>query len=149
MTETSSTLLTRFVLNAFEVSKGNRPVSTILLLSGNIARNSPAARYLTNRGVIPKDFNSYGSRRGHDVVMKNGTFANIRLVNKLVSKPGPRTVHFPSGEELDIPDAADKYIAERVPTIILTGKEYGSGSSRDWAAKGPLLLVRDKFSTFF
>ncbi|OQV16195.1 Cytoplasmic aconitate hydratase [Hypsibius exemplaris] len=108
--------------------------------AGNIARNSPAARYLTDRGVAPKDYNSYGSRRGHDVVMKCGTFANIRLVNKLVSKPGPRTVHFPTGEELDIPDVADRYIAAGVPTIILTGKEYGSGSSRDWAAKGPLLL---------
>ncbi|GAV01463.1 hypothetical protein RvY_12172 [Ramazzottius varieornatus] len=108
--------------------------------AGNIARNSPAARYLTERGVAPKDFNSYGSRRGHDEVMKRGTFANIRLVNKLLTKPGPRTMHFPSGQEMDVPDAADKYIQQGIPLIILTGKEYGSGSSRDWAAKGPLLL---------
>lgn len=111
--------------------------------AGNIARNSPAARYLTERGVAPKDFNSYGSRRGHDEIMQRGTFANIRLVNKLISKPGPRTLHIPSGEEFDIPDVAEKYKADGVPTIILTGKEYGSGSSRDWAAKGPLLLVSE------
>ncbi|XP_055355890.1 cytoplasmic aconitate hydratase-like [Paramacrobiotus metropolitanus] len=108
--------------------------------AGNIARTSPAARYLVERGIAPKDFNSYGSRRGHDAVMKRGTFANIRLVNKLVSKPGPQTVHIPSGDVMDIPDAADRYMAEGTPLIILTGKEYGSGSSRDWAAKGPLLL---------
>lgn len=108
--------------------------------AGSIARNSPAARYLASRGLTPRDFNSYGSRRGNDAIMARGTFANIRLVNKLASVTGPRTKHIPSGEEMDIFDCADRYRAEGVPLIAIVGKEYGSGSSRDWAAKGPYLL---------
>lgn len=108
--------------------------------AGNIARNSPAAKYLTARGVGPKDFNSYGARRGNDEIMVRGTFANIRLVNTLINHPGAQTKHIPSGEELDIFDASARYQHDGVPLIILAGKEYGSGSSRDWAAKGPFLL---------
>lgn len=108
--------------------------------AGSIARNSPAARFLGTRGLTPRDFNSYGSRRGNDAIMARGTFANIRLVNKLASVSGPRTRHIPSGEELDIFDAAERYRTEGVPLIAIVGKEYGSGSSRDWAAKGPYLL---------
>jgi len=107
--------------------------------AGNIAKTSAAAKFLSDNGVAPADFNSYGSRRGNDLVMARGTFANIRLVNKLVEKPGPNTKHIPSGETMAIYDAAAKYISEGKQTIILAGKEYGSGSSRDWAAKGPYL----------
>ncbi|XP_055909019.1 cytoplasmic aconitate hydratase-like [Eupeodes corollae] len=108
--------------------------------AGSIARNSPAARYLSERGLTPRDFNSYGSRRGNDAIMARGTFANIRLVNKLVSKTGPRTLHIPSHEEMDVFDCAERYKEEGTPLIAVVGKEYGSGSSRDWAAKGPFLL---------
>jgi aconitate hydratase len=110
--------------------------------AGNISKNSPAGRFLVAKGVDQKDFNSYGSRRGNDLVMARGTFANIRIVNKLIGggKIGPQTVHVPSGEVLDIYDAAEKYMHANQKTIILAGKEYGSGSSRDWAAKGPKLL---------
>ncbi|XP_047365951.1 cytoplasmic aconitate hydratase-like isoform X1 [Vespa velutina] len=108
--------------------------------AGSIARNSPAARYLSSRGLTPKEFNSYGSRRGNDSVMMRGTFANIRLLNKFIGKPGPRTIYIPTNEEMDIFDAAEKYKKDKTPLICLVGKEYGSGSSRDWAAKGPYLL---------
>ncbi|KAG6929721.1 aconitase 1 [Chelydra serpentina] len=108
--------------------------------AGNIARNSPAARYLTGRSLTPREFNSYGSRRGNDAVMVRGTFANIRLSNKFLNKQAPQTIHFPSGETLDVFDAAERYKQAGQPLIVLTGKEYGSGSSRDWAAKGPFLL---------
>ncbi|XP_029770205.1 cytoplasmic aconitate hydratase [Terrapene carolina triunguis] len=108
--------------------------------AGNIARNSPAARYLTSRSLTPREFNSYGSRRGNDAVMVRGTFANIRLSNKFINKQAPQTIHFPSGETLDVFDAAERYKQAGHPLIVLTGKEYGSGSSRDWAAKGPFLL---------
>ncbi|XP_016924916.4 cytoplasmic aconitate hydratase [Drosophila suzukii] len=108
--------------------------------AGSIARRSPAARYLSERGLTPRDFNSYGSRRGNDAVMARGTFANIRLVNKLASKTGPNTLHVPSGEEMDIFDAAERYAGEETPLVLVVGKDYGSGSSRDWAAKGPFLL---------
>lgn len=108
--------------------------------AGNIARNSPAARYLTSRGLTPRDFNSYGSRRGNDAVMARGTFANIRLLNKFLNKQAPQTIHLPSGETLDVFDASERYQQEGQPLIVLAGKEYGSGSSRDWAAKGPFLL---------
>ena len=108
--------------------------------AGSIARNSPAARYLASRGLTPKHFNSYGSRRGNDAVMARGTFANIRLLNKFIGKPGPRTIHIPTKEEMDVYDAAEKYGKDQTPLILLVGKEYGSGSSRDWAAKGPYLL---------
>uniref|UniRef100_A0ABI7X6T6 Iron-responsive element-binding protein 1 n=1 Tax=Felis catus TaxID=9685 RepID=A0ABI7X6T6_FELCA len=108
--------------------------------AGNIARNSPAARYLTNRGLTPREFNSYGSRRGNDAIMARGTFANIRLLNKFLNKQAPQTIHLPSGEILDVFDAAEQYQQAGLPLIVLAGKEYGSGSSRDWAAKGPFLL---------
>jgi aconitate hydratase len=107
--------------------------------AGSIARNSPAARYLASRNLTPKDFNSYGSRRGNDAIMARGTFANIRLVNKLVQNPGPRTLHIPSGEEMDVYDCAERYREEGTPLIAIVGKDYGCGSSRDWAAKGPYL----------
>lgn len=107
--------------------------------AGNIARNSPAARFLTNRGLTPREFNSYGSRRGNDAIMARGTFANIRLFNKFINKQSPLTIHFPSNETLDIFDAAERYLEAGNNLILLTGKEYGSGSSRDWAAKGPFL----------
>ncbi|KAL8563889.1 Aconitate hydratase mitochondrial [Nucella lapillus] len=108
--------------------------------AGSIARNSAAARYLSRHGLVPREFNSYGSRRGHDEVMACGTFANIRLVNKFLSKPGPRTLHIPSGQEMDVYDVAMRYKEEGRSVIILAGKDYGSGSSRDWAAKGPWIL---------
>ncbi|XP_065884504.1 cytoplasmic aconitate hydratase-like isoform X2 [Dysidea avara] len=108
--------------------------------AGSIARNSPAARYLGARGLTPREFNSYGSRRGNDAVMARGTFANIRLVNKFIGKAGPKTIHIPSGETMDVFDAAERYKQEGRQLIILAGKDYGSGSSRDWAAKGPWML---------
>ena len=109
--------------------------------AGNISKMSPGGRFLMSKKVDAKDFNSYGARRGNDLVMARGTFANIRIVNKLMGgKIGPQTVHVPSGEVLDTFDAAQRYIAAGQQTIILAGKEYGSGSSRDWAAKGPKLL---------
>lgn len=108
--------------------------------AGNIATNSPAGLFLQERGVQPKDFNQYGTRRGNDLVMARGTFANIRLKNLMVApKEGNWTKHQPSGEEISIFDAAMKYKAEGIPTVVLAGKEYGTGSSRDWAAKGPML----------
>lgn len=107
--------------------------------AGKIAKDSPAARYLADRGIAAKDFNSYGSRRGNDEIMARGTFANVRLINKMVSQVGPTTVHIPSGEEMAVFDAAKKYKDDGKQLIILAGKEYGSGSSRDWAAKGPFL----------
>nr|XP_020450657.1 cytoplasmic aconitate hydratase [Monopterus albus] len=108
--------------------------------AGNIARNSPAARYLTNRGLTTRDYNSYGSRRGNDAVMARGTFANIRLFNKFLNKQAPQTIHLPTGETVDVFDAAERYQQSGDPLLVLAGKEYGSGSSRDWAAKGPFLL---------
>lgn len=109
--------------------------------AGNIASNSPAAQYLRDNGVNPLDFNSYGSRRGNHEVMVRGTFANIRLRNELVpGVEGGVTRHIPSGEEMSIYDASVRYQKEGTPLIILGGKEYGTGSSRDWAAKGTLLL---------
>ena len=107
--------------------------------AGKIATNSPAARYLDSKGVKPADYNTYGARRGNDEIMARGTFANVRLINKLVDKVGPETVHVPSGTKMAVFDAAAKYQQEGVDTIILAGNEYGSGSSRDWAAKGPFL----------
>ncbi|HEV2270614.1 MAG TPA: aconitate hydratase AcnA [Steroidobacteraceae bacterium] len=109
--------------------------------AGNIAKSSPAARYLIEQGVKPADFNSYGARRGNHEVMMRGTFANIRLRNQLVpGVEGGFSVHLPSGEQTSIYDAAMKYKAEHTPLIILAGREYGTGSSRDWAAKGTMLL---------
>jgi aconitate hydratase len=108
--------------------------------AGAIKKESPAGRWLTEQGVEPGDFNSYGSRRGNHEVMIRGTFANIRLRNALVEKAGGFTRHFPDGEETTIYDAAVAYAEENVPLVVLAGKEYGSGSSRDWAAKGTVLL---------
>ena len=109
--------------------------------AGSIKKDSPAGKYLIEHGVKVSDFNSYGSRRGNHEVMMRGTFANTRLRNKMVpGTEGGYTKHLPSGEEMSIFDASERYRAEGVPTVILAGKEYGSGSSRDWAAKGPRLL---------
>jgi hypothetical protein len=109
--------------------------------AGSIKLESPAGRYLVEHGVERADFNSYGSRRGNHEVMVRGTFANVRLRNLLVpGSEGTWTVHLPSGDETTIFEAAERYLAEGTPTIVLAGKEYGSGSSRDWAAKGPSLL---------
>jgi len=109
--------------------------------AGAIPADSPAGKYLLEHGVAVRDFNSYGSRRGNDRVMTRGTFANIRLKNRLLpGVEGGFTVHFPDGNQMPIYDAAMLYQQEQVPLIILAGKEYGSGSSRDWAAKGTLLL---------
>jgi aconitate hydratase len=109
--------------------------------AGDIALQSPAGRFLASKGVEKKDFNSYGSRRGNDRVMVRGTFANIRLKNAMVpGVEGGVTVHVPSGERMDIYDAAERYRAEKTPLVVVAGREYGSGSSRDWAAKGTLLL---------
>ncbi|MFN8533554.1 MAG: aconitate hydratase AcnA [Dehalococcoidia bacterium] len=109
--------------------------------AGSIARTSPAGRYLIEHGVEPADFNSYGARRGNHEVMMRGTFANIRLRNALADgKEGNFTTYLPTGEMMSIYDAAMQYAADETPLIVIGGKEYGSGSSRDWAAKGPLLL---------
>jgi aconitate hydratase len=109
--------------------------------AGSIKLNSPAGKYLTEHGVKPADFNSYGSRRGNHEVMVRGTFANVRLRNKLApGTEGGVTRLLPEGEPMSIYDASVKYAGRGVPLIILAGKEYGSGSSRDWAAKGPRLL---------
>jgi aconitate hydratase A / 2-methylisocitrate dehydratase len=109
--------------------------------AGSIKPESPAGRYLVEHGVERQDFNSYGSRRGNHEVMVRGTFANVRLRNQLVpASEGTWTVHLPDGEEATIFEVSQRYLAEEVPLIVLAGKEYGSGSSRDWAAKGPSLL---------
>jgi aconitate hydratase len=120
---------------------GNSVTTDHISPAGNIAASSPAGRYLQEQGVKPADFNQYGARRGNHEVMMRGTFANIRLRNLLLPGiEGGVTVHIPSGEQMSIYDAAMRYKAEHVPLIVLAGKEYGSGSSRDWAAKGTLLL---------
>jgi len=109
--------------------------------AGSIPKNGPAARYLRDQGVEQVDWNTFGARRGNHEVMMRGTFGNVRIKNALVpDKEGNWTVHLPSGEVVSIYDAAMRYLADRTPLIILTGKEYGTGSSRDWAAKGPALL---------
>ncbi len=109
--------------------------------AGNIAKTSAAAKYLIEHGVEPKDFNQYGARRGNHEVMMRGTFANVRLKNLLVpGVEGPVTRHLPDGEQMALFDASQKYQAEQVTLIVLAGKEYGSGSSRDWAAKGTFML---------
>ena len=109
--------------------------------AGNIKASSPAGKFLQSRGVAPTDFNSYGSRRGNDDVMVRGTFANIRIKNLMLGgEEGGNTIHFPSGDKLAIYDAAMRYKADGVPLVVVAGKEYGTGSSRDWAAKGTNLL---------
>jgi aconitate hydratase len=109
--------------------------------AGAISPDSPAGRYLVEHGIERNAFNSYGSRRGNHEVMVRGTFANVRLKNELVpGSEGPWTVHVPSGEQMTIFEASQRYLAERTPLVVIAGNEYGSGSSRDWAAKGPNLL---------
>jgi aconitate hydratase len=109
--------------------------------AGAIKATSPAGQYLQSRGIKPTDFNSYGSRRGNDLVMTRGTFANVRIKNLMVpGVEGGVTIHQPSGEQMSIYDAAMRYKEENVPLVILAGQEYGTGSSRDWAAKGTRLL---------
>jgi len=108
--------------------------------AGAIPAASPAGQYLQSVGVKPIDFNQYGTRRGNHEVLVRGTFANIRLRNQLVQREGWWTRHIPSGAEMTIYDASLRYQQERTPLVVLAGKEYGTGSSRDWAAKGPLLL---------
>jgi aconitate hydratase len=109
--------------------------------AGAIKANSPAGKYLQSRGIKPEDFNSYGSRRGNDLVMTRGTFANVRIKNLMVpGVEGGVTIHQPSGEQMSIFDAAEKYRVTNTPLVILAGHEYGTGSSRDWAAKGTRLL---------
>ncbi|XP_077173578.1 iron-responsive element-binding protein 2 isoform X1 [Paroedura picta] len=108
--------------------------------AGSIARGSAAAQYLSSKGLTPREFNSYGARRGNDAVMTRGTFANMKLLNKFIGKPAPKTIHFPTGKTMDVFDAAEAYQKENIPLIILAGAKYGLGNSRDWAAKGPFLL---------
>ena len=109
--------------------------------AGAIAKDSPAGKYLQDHGVQPRDFNSYGSRRGNDRVMHRGTFANIRIRNQLApGTEGGLTRHIPSGEQMTIFDASVRYAEQGVPLIVLAGKEYGTGSSRDWAAKGTMMM---------
>jgi len=109
--------------------------------AGSIKQTSPAGIYLQEHQIRPQDFNSYGSRRGNHEVMERGTFANIRIRNEMLGgKEGGNTIHYPSGEEIPIFYAAERYKAEGVPAVVIGGKEYGTGSSRDWAAKGPKLL---------
>ncbi|WP_449434032.1 aconitate hydratase AcnA [Pseudomonas putida] len=109
--------------------------------AGNIKADSPAGRYLRSKGVEPRDFNSYGSRRGNHEVMMRGTFANIRIRNEMLAgEEGGNTLHIPSGEKLSIYDAAMRYQGEGTPLLVIAGQEYGTGSSRDWAAKGTNLL---------
>ncbi|WP_153772920.1 aconitate hydratase AcnA [Pseudomonas sp. MNR3A] len=109
--------------------------------AGNIKADSPAGRYLRDKGVEPRDFNSYGSRRGNHEVMMRGTFANIRIRNEMLGgEEGGNTLHVPSGEKLSIYDAAMRYQAQGTPLVVIAGQEYGTGSSRDWAAKGTNLL---------
>src|SRR5205085_5043894 len=109
--------------------------------AGSIKPQSPAGRYLIEHGVKVEDFNSYGSRRGNHEVMVRGTFANVRLRNQLApGTEGGVTRHLPGGEQMSVYEASVKYRQEGVPLLVIAGKEYGSGSSRDWAAKGPKLL---------
>ena len=123
------------------VSIGDSVTTDHISPAGSIKPESPAGEYLISHGIERSDFNSYGSRRGNHEVMVRGTFANVRLRNQLVpGSEGTWTAHFPDGEEMTIFAAAERYLAEGTPTIVLAGKEYGSGSSRDWAAKGPNLL---------
>ncbi|HEV3402954.1 MAG TPA: aconitate hydratase AcnA, partial [Gaiellaceae bacterium] len=123
------------------VSLGDSVTTDHISPAGAIKLESPAGAYLVEHGVERKDFNTYGARRGNHEVMVRGTFANVRLRNRLVpGSEGSWTVHIPSGEELTIFEAASRYLADGTPLVVLAGKEYGSGSSRDWAAKGPRLL---------
>jgi aconitate hydratase len=122
------------------VSVGDSVTTDHISPAGSIPSASPAGQYLISKGVKPLDFNQYGTRRGNHEVLIRGTFANIRLRNKLAEKEGWWTRHFPSGDEMTIYDAAVRYQKDAVPLVVFAGKEYGSGSSRDWAAKGPNLM---------
>jgi aconitate hydratase len=123
------------------VSIGDSVTTDHISPAGSIRPDAPAGRYLIDHGVERREFNSYGSRRGNHELMVRGTFANVRLRNLLVpGSEGTWTVHLPSGEEMTVFEAAERYREEGVPLVVLAGKEYGSGSSRDWAAKGPMLL---------
>jgi len=127
--------------NAFVLLKlGDSITTDHISPAGAFAEASAAGQYLKGRSVERKDFNSYGSRRGNDEVMVRGTFANVRIKNQLVSQEGGYSTHIPSGEEGTVYETASRYMAKEQPTIVLAGKEYGSGSSRDWAAKGTYLL---------
>nr|XP_061812547.1 iron-responsive element-binding protein 2-like isoform X2 [Nerophis lumbriciformis] len=119
---------------------GDKVTTDHISPAGSIARVSAAAKYLLSKRLTPREFNSYGSRRGNDAVMTRGTFASIKLQNRLVGKAGPKTLHVPSGQTMDVFEAAERYQKDGVPLIILAGKDYGSGNSRDWVAKGPYLL---------
>ena len=133
------------------VSVGDSTTTDHISPAGSIKANSPAGRYLQAQGVKPEDFNQYGARRGNDRVMTRGTFANIRLKNLMVpGTEGGVTVHYPGGEQTSIYEAAMKYRDEGTPLVVLAGAEYGTGSSRDWAAKGTYLLgVRAVIATSF
>ncbi len=128
--------------------KGTRPLLVVgdsittdhISPAGSFSKDTPAGKYLMEHNVQPVDFNTYGSRRGNHEVMMRGTFANNRIKNKLASKEGGFTVHLPDGKETSVFDCAMQYTREKVPTIVLAGDQYGTGSSRDWAAKGPYLL---------
>src|SRR5436309_9402135 len=122
------------------VAVGDSVTTDHISPAGSIPAASPAGQYLISKGVKPVDFNQYGTRRGNHEVLIRGTFANIRLRNKLADKEGWWTRHIPSGEEMTIYDAAVRYQKAGVPLLVFAGKEYGSGSSRDWAAKGPILM---------
>jgi aconitate hydratase len=123
------------------VMVGNSITTDHISPAGAIDVHSPAGKYLTALGIAPGDFNSYGSRRGNHEVMVRGTFANVRLRNKLApGTEGSWTTHFPSGKVTSIYDAAETYRADKTPLVVIAGQEYGAGSSRDWAAKGPALL---------
>uniref|UniRef100_A0A3Q2FRN0 Iron-responsive element-binding protein 2 n=1 Tax=Cyprinodon variegatus TaxID=28743 RepID=A0A3Q2FRN0_CYPVA len=119
---------------------GDKVTTDHISPAGSIARVSAAAKYLQSKRLTPREFNSYGARRGNDAVMTRGTFASIKLHNRFIGKPGPKTLHIPSGQTLDVFEAADRYQRDGTPLIILAGKDYGSGNSRDWVAKGPYLL---------
>src|SRR5947208_1014233 len=122
------------------VSVGDSVTTDHISPAGSIPAASPAGQYLVSKGVKPVDFNQYGTRRGNHEVLIRGTFANIRRHNKLAAKEGSWTRHFPSGQEMTIYDASVRYQKEGTPLVLFAGKEYGSGSSRDWAAKGPNLM---------
>uniref|UniRef100_A0A8D2ZXP2 Cytoplasmic aconitate hydratase n=1 Tax=Scophthalmus maximus TaxID=52904 RepID=A0A8D2ZXP2_SCOMX len=119
---------------------GDKVTTDHISPAGSIARVSAAAKYLLSKRLTPREFNSYGARRGNDAVMTRGTFASIKLQNRFIGKSGPKTLHIPSGQTLDVFEAADRYQRDGVPLIILAGKDYGSGNSRDWVAKGPYLM---------
>ncbi|KAL2094046.1 hypothetical protein ACEWY4_011358 [Coilia grayii] len=119
---------------------GDKVTTDHISPAGSIARVSAAAKYLQSKRLTPREFNSYGARRGNDAVMTRGTFASMKLQNRFIGKPGPKTLHIPSGQTLDVFETSERYQRDGIPLVILAGKDYGSGSSRDWAAKGPHLL---------